>query len=185
MDGEGMLDSLIPLFLDKPLAQGVGIAALLVGSSAFTQRNDQRLRYRLTLFCTVMGVHFLLMGTVAAAVSAWFSGGRTLISSRTRSPWIMTAFLLLVWGIGLANVEAPVDWLPMIGTSVGTWALFREQGIRLRLLLFSGTLCWLTHNLLIGSIGGSLIEASFLCINSHTIYCLWRYGHSHPANAHV
>ncbi len=36
--------------------------------------------------------------------------------------------------------------------------------------MLAGGLCWTSHNILIGSIGGSLIELSFLFVNCHTMY---------------
>ncbi|WP_197069639.1 YgjV family protein, partial [Aeromonas media] len=41
--------------------------------------------------------------------------------------------------------------------------------------------CWTSHNILIGSIGGSLIELSFLFVNCHTMYRMWRQPQSSPA----
>lgn len=169
-----LLHPLLTLVQTQPLAQGVGFLALLIGSSAFTQRNDERLRRRLTLFQVAMSLHFCLMGANAAAFSAGLSCGRTVISGHTRHRGIMAVFLLLVWGLGVPNVHSAVQWLPLVGTTLGTWGLFREQGIRLRLCMFAGALCWVTHNAAIGSVGGTLIETSFLFINGHTIYRLWR-----------
>jgi len=120
------------------------------------------------------------MGAGAAALSARLSSGRTPVSSRTRNIWLMTVFLLVVWGVGLPKVSSAIQWLPLIGTTLGTWGLFREQGIRMRLCMLSGTVCWVTHNFAIGSIGGTLIEASFLLVNSHTIFRLWRQTEAVP-----
>jgi len=182
MDGMGMLDSVIRLFLDKPLAQGIGVVALVVGIGAFMQHSDRRLKQRLTLFQVAIGSHFWLMGSPVAAFSVWLSACRTVASGYSRSPWLMVGFLLLVWGLGGPRVTMAVQWLPLIGTSIATWGLFRERGIRLRLSLLSGALCWVTHNFLIGSIGGTLIEASFLVVNSHTIYRMWRGAEPAPAS---
>jgi len=178
---DSFFGGLIRLFLAQPVAQGVGLLALLIGISAFIQRSDQRLRLWLTLYQVAIGIHFWMMGAGAAALSAWLSSGRTLLSSRTRNLWIMTAFLLLVWGVGVPKVTMAIQWLPLIGTTLGTWGLFRERGIRMRLYMLSGTVCWVAHNFAIGSIGGTLIEASFLFVNSHTIFRLWRHTESVPA----
>ena len=93
----------------------------------------------------------------------------------------MLLFLLLVWGLGIPGITSPVQWLPILGTTIGTWGLFRAQGITLRLSMLAGGLCWTSHNILIGSIGGSLIELSFLFVNCHTMYRMWRQPQSSPA----
>ena len=144
------LQTVIELFAANPLAQSVGLLAFGVGIATFVQRGDQRLRTLLTLYCIVIGVHFFLLGAIAAAYGAWLSG------------------------LGVPNITQPIQWLTVIGTTLGTWALYREQGIRMRFLLLMGTVCWVTHNVVVGSIGGALIEGCFLFVNTHTIYRLWR-----------
>lgn len=174
-----MIDShwLTPLWTllkQQPLAQGIGLAAMLVGISAFRQRDDERFRLRLGLYQAAIALHFLLMGASTAALSAGLSCARTAASGHTRSPWVMLFFLMLVWGLGIPKITSAVQWLPIMGTTIGTWGLFRAQGIVLRLSMLAGGLCWTSHNILIGSIGGSLIEVSFLFINCHTMYRMWR-----------
>lgn len=166
--------ALIELFAANPLAQSVGLLAFLVGIATFIQRSDQRLRILLTLYCVVIGAHFFLMGGQTAAYAAWLSGLRSFVSTRTRHIAVMSLFLIVVWGVGVPNITQPIQWLTIIGTTLGTWALYREQGIRMRLLLLMGTVCWVTHNFVVGSIGGALIEGCFLFVNSHTIFRLWQ-----------
>ena len=169
------------LFQQQPLAQGIGLAAMLVGISAFRQRDDGRFRLRLCLYQAAIALHFFLMGASTAALSAGLSCIRTTASGHTRSPWVMLFFLILVWVLGIPQITNPVQWLPIIGTTIGTWGLFRAQGITLRLSMLAGGLCWTSHNILIGSIGGSLIEVSFLFVNCHTMYRMWRQPQSSPA----
>jgi hypothetical protein len=168
------LQTVIELFAANPLAQSVGLLAFGVGIATFVQRGDQRLRTLLTLYCIVIGVHFFLLGAIAAAYAAWLSGLRSFVSTRTRHFAVMSLFLAIVWLLGVPNITQPIQWLTIIGTTLGTWALYREQGIRMRFLLLMGTVCWVTHNVVVGSIGGALIEGCFLFVNTHTIYRLWR-----------
>ncbi|MFB0974885.1 MAG: YgjV family protein [Tolumonas sp.] len=168
------LHDIAELFAANPLAQSVGLIAFGIGISAFVQKNDHRLRLFLTMYCAVIGLHFFLMGSSTAAFAAWLSGIRSFVSSRTRHVAVMTFFLVLVWVLGIPNISQPIQWLTIIGTTLGTWALYREQGIRMRLLMLMGTICWVTHNFVIGSIGGAMIEGSFLFVNSHTIFRLWQ-----------
>ncbi|WP_256929519.1 YgjV family protein, partial [Vibrio parahaemolyticus] len=59
------------------------------------------------------------------------------------------------------------------GSSVATWALFSKQGITLRSLILFNSFCWVSHNLWLGSIGGSLVESTFIVTNLLTIYRLF------------
>lgn len=170
----GWLAPVWTLIQQQPLAQGIGLAAMLVGVSAFLQRDDKRFRLRLCLYQAAIAFHFAFMGANTAALSAGLSCGRTIASGRTRSPWVMLFFLVLVWVLGIPGITSPVQWLPIIGTTIGTWGLFRAHGIALRLCMLVGGLCWTSHNILIGSIGGSLIETTFLFVNCHTMYRMWR-----------
>jgi len=176
------LHALAVLFAANPLAQSVGLLAFVIGISAFVQRNDQRLRTFLTLYCIVIGAHFFLLGAHTAAYAAWLSGFRSFVSTHTRHVVVMCFFLLIVWVLGVPNITQPIQWLTLIGTTLGTWALYREQGIRMRLIMLMGTVCWVTHNFVIGSIGGALIEGSFLFVNSHTVFRLWRQRPAHITN---
>ncbi|WP_286701005.1 YgjV family protein [Aeromonas sp. 62-46] len=176
----GWLQPVWTLIEQQPLAQGIGLAAMLVGVSAFLQQDDSRFRWRLCLYQGAIAVHFLLMGASTAALSAALSCGRTIASGRTRNPWVMLFFLVLVWVLGIPGITSAVQWLPIIGTTIGTWGLFRARGLALRLCMLAGGLCWTSHNILIGSIGGSLIETTFLFVNCHTMYRMWRHPLANP-----
>lgn len=44
----------------------------------------------------------------------------------------------------------------------------------MRIGFLLGAACWLTNNILVGSIGGTLLEVSLMAMNSMTIYRLYR-----------
>jgi hypothetical protein len=114
-----------------------------------------------------------MLGLWAGALAAWLGTIRTYVSIRTKNIWVMSGFLMIVWVVALPNATTLVDYFPIIGTSLGTWAMFREKGLRMRCLMFFGTLCWLSHNFLVGSIGGTIIEAIFLVVNARTMFMLF------------
>jgi hypothetical protein len=175
-----LLNSLHSLFLQNPSAQLVGIIALVIGVSAFLQKNDQLLRRNLTIYTLLMGFHFMLLDLWASAITAWLGTIRTYISMRTRNVWVMLGFISVVLILAIPNAQTVVDYLPIAGTTFGTWAMFRETGIRMRLLMFLGTLCWLSHNFLVGSIGGTIIESIFLGVNATTMWKLFKLNRSLP-----
>ena len=166
--------ALAELFAINPLAQSVGLLAFGLGVLTFAQRNDQRLRVFLTVFCAVIGAHFFLLGAPAGAYAAWLSGVRSYVSMHTRHVAVMGFFLVLIWVTAVPSITKPAQWLAVIGATLGTWALYREQGIRMRAIILAATACWLTHNIAVGSIGGALIESCFLLVNAHTMLRLWR-----------
>ena len=69
----------------------------------------------------------------------------------------------------LGKLQHAMELLPIIGTVASTWALFRCKGLTVRCVMWCSTACWVTHNLWLGSIGGTLIEGSFLIVNGLNI----------------
>jgi hypothetical protein len=140
--------------------------------SAFLHRDDQKLRYYLTAFTFLMAVHFLMLGLWTAAIMALLGSARNYVSSLTNNVWVMLIFLFSAWVMAIPNSTEWVHLLPVLGVTFGTWAVFKEKGIRLRLFMSLGTICWLSHNHLVGSIGGAIIEGVFLVVNGRTIFKL-------------
>lgn len=150
-------------------AQGVGVFAFLVGITTFFNRNELRFKYQLSIYSAIIGLHFFLMGAHSAAAAAELNAIRTVISTRTRSNWVMLIFIALTLGFGGYSLQHAMELLPIIGTVASTWALFRTKGLTTRCVMWCSTACWVTHNIWLGSIGGSLIEGSFLLMNGFNI----------------
>ena len=132
------------------------------------------LRYYLTAFTLLMAVHFFMLDIWTTAIIALLGSARNYVSSLTNNVWVMIMFLLATWLMAIPNIS---DWghlLPVLGVSLGTWAVFREQGIRMRILMFFGSVCWLSNNYLVGSIGGAIVESLFLIVNGRTIFKLFQ-----------
>ncbi|MEL0552317.1 MULTISPECIES: YgjV family protein [Enterobacteriaceae] len=151
------------------VAQGVGVIAFCIGITTFVHRDEGRFKRQLALYSGIIGLHFILMGAIPAGMSAGLNAVRTLISLRTRSLWVMTIFIVLTLVLGLGKLQHPMELLPVVGTVASTWALFRCKGLTIRCVMWCSTACWVTHNLWLGSIGGTLIEGSFLIVNGLNI----------------
>ncbi|WP_226571667.1 YgjV family protein [Mangrovibacter yixingensis] len=156
------------------LAQGIGVIAFLIGITTFLNRDERRFKVQLSIYSAVIGIQFFLMGAFPAGASAELNAIRTLITLRTRSLWVMVIFIVLTLLSGSIHVEYWFEILPVIGTVASTWALFRCKGLTTRCVMWCSTACWLTHNVLLGSIGGTLIEGSFLIVNGVTIIRFWK-----------
>ncbi|EJB8584642.1 YgjV family protein [Vibrio parahaemolyticus] len=159
--------------MENGLAQGIGGIAFLVGVMAFWQKDDLLFRYQMMAFCFIMGIHFTLMGAAVAAIGVIINGIRSFASIKTQSRKVMWFFIALMWLMTLPNITHFFELLTVIGSSVATWALFSKQGIALRSLILFNSFCWVSHNLWLGSIGGSLVESTFIVTNLLTIYRLF------------
>lgn len=162
------------LLMKDPLAQALGLIAMLIGVSAFLHKHDTLLKRNLTLYTLLMGVQFVMLDLWASALAAWLGTLRTYISMHTRNVWAMWVLMMVILLLTLPTLNQLVGLLPIAGSLIGTWAMFREQGLRMRAFMFVGTLCWVSHNYLVGSIGGTIIEAVFLIINAKTMFALIR-----------
>ncbi|WP_234494244.1 YgjV family protein [Vibrio maritimus] len=159
--------------MDNLIAQAIGGIAFIFGVMAFWQKDDIRFRYHMTTFCFIMAIHFVLMGATVAAIGVTLNAIRSFISIKTQSRGVMWCFIAVMWGMTVPNVTSMFEVLTVIGSSVGTWALFSKKGITLRCLILFNSLCWATHNIWLGSIGGSLVETTFIITNLITIYRLY------------
>lgn len=180
-------------------AQAVGFVALFCGISAFTQKSDQAFKMRMTFFCFVEALHFLLLGAYSASFGCVVNACRSFAAVHTRSVWAMIFFLALLWSLGLFSLVG-FDWfvlkmswdfggfggvlktvfaepfriLPILGSTVGTVGLFLLSGVRLRLAVLACSALWLIHNVIAVSIGPSLMEIIFIVLNAVTISKLLR-----------
>ncbi|WDG11229.1 YgjV family protein [Vibrio campbellii] len=160
--------------MESWLAQSIGGIAFMVGVMAFWQKDDMRFRYQMMAFCFIMGIHFTLMGATVAAIGVIINGIRSFASIKTQSRKVMWFFIALMWLMTLPNITHFFELLTVIGSSVATWALFSKQGITLRSLILFNSFCWVSHNIWLSSIGGSLVESTFIITNLLTIYRLYQ-----------
>jgi hypothetical protein len=159
-------------------AQLVGYAAFLIGVVSFLQRDDRRLRAMIGLQAFSYAVHFFLLGSAIAAFASLVTCARALLSLYTRSRWVALGILVVNLTFGALTVRTLAGLLPVLASSAGTVAFFWFSGLTLRLVLLASTACWLANNVLVGSIGGTLLELFIGVANGITCYRLWRASRS-------
>ncbi len=155
------------------LAQALGFVSYGLGVFCFYQRDDRRLKIIMLIMNLNNTVHFLLLGAATASLGSILSVFRTGLALKTSKKSVAMVFILFTLLLGYAVADSWQDALPIIGTSIGTYALFCLNGIKMRLTLLCGTLCWLSNNILVGSIGGTMLEITLLIINTSTIRRLY------------
>ncbi len=79
-------------------------------------------------------------------------------------------FIALSFGLGWWLMTGPLSLLPIAASCIGTYALFFQSGVRMRALMLVGTLCWLVNNVIVGSVGGTVLEAAIAVTNGWTIW---------------
>jgi len=155
-------------------AQLVGYVAFAIGVYSFLQKDDRRLKATIGAQAFSYAVHFLLLGSIAAAAASLVTAGRAVLSLYTRSPYVAVAIIGVNVALGFLTATALAGWLPVVASCAGTVAFFFFEGISLRLILLFATACWLANNLILGSIGGTLLELFLGGVNATTTYRLFR-----------
>nr|WP_321385737.1 YgjV family protein [uncultured Vibrio sp.] len=155
------------------LAQILGFISFGLGFSVFYQKNDKRLKILMLIFNLNHLLHFLLLGSMISALGALLSAMRTTTAIFVSSKRVAAAFIVVSFVSGFWAAEQWRDVLPILGTVIGTYSVFCLSGIRMRVGFLLGAACWLTNNILVGSIGGTLLEMTVIVLNSMTIYRLY------------
>ncbi|MDC8772895.1 YgjV family protein [Roseateles albus] len=155
-------------------AQLFGYAAFALGVASFAQTDDRRFKIFMALECLSYALHFSLLGQPTAVASSLVSLGRSVAAIRSRSPWVAGFFIALSLSLGAWLQTGWLSLLPIAASCIGTTALFFLKGMQMRLLMLVGTLLWLANNLWVGSIGGSLLEATIAATNIMTLLRLRR-----------
>lgn len=150
-------------------AQVVGYIALALGITAFLQKSDDRLKLFNATQGLVYALHFVLLGNLPASSSSLLSSLRSFLALRYRS-WVLGAAIIVAnVGLGAAFARNTAGWLPVVGSSIATIAIFTMSGVPFRSVLLASTLLWLVNNILSGSIGGTLLELANATVNIWTI----------------
>lgn len=155
-------------------AQVLGYLAFVFGVGCFLQTDDRRFKQFMAVECLCYVLHFWLLGQPTAVASSLVSLARSVVAMRSRSRWLVLLFVGASLGLGAWLYQGWASLLPILASCLGTTALFLLQGLRMRLLMMVGTGLWIANNLIVGSIGGSLLELTVAATNGLTIWRLWR-----------
>ena len=156
------------------LAQLVGYVALIIGVTAFLQKNDRRLTLLVAMVSLAYILHFALLGNWPASGSSVVSCVRNLTALKTRSVVWAAVFIAANIAVGVWWAEGTSQWIPVAASCLATVAVFRMSGIPMRLVLLTCTMLWITNNILSGSIGGTVLECFIATANLTTIIRLAR-----------
>lgn len=150
-------------------AQIAGYIALAVGITAFLQKNDDRLKLFNATQSLIYALHFVLLGNLPASGSSLLSSIRSFLALRYRSRLLGAVIVVAIAAMGAATVRRPAGWLPVVGSSIATVAIFTMSGIPFRGVLLASTLLWLANNIITGSIGGTVLEVVNAAANITTM----------------
>lgn len=167
--------------MDQQLAaQALGFLSFVLGIYAFYQKDDRKLKIIMVIFNLNHLIHFILLGAVVSALSTLLSAIRTVTAIYVSSVRVAAVFILIGLSSAVYLGDSLYELWSILGMSIGTYAVFVLKGIPMRIAFLLGAICWLINNIIVGSIGGILLEATLISVNIITIIRLLR-EHSQSA----
>ena len=161
-------NEIVRLVSDHPVAQGLGLVALVVTCLSYQARTTRGIALRQTVAAFFWTVHMLLIGAWTGGLLNFLGLVRSCIysqhgarawASRPFWPWLFGALCVAsaVWS-GLVQGEGPRLMLSTGAQYLGCYALWTVRVRLARLLLVVVSLLWLAYDALSGSIPGTLCE---------------------------
>jgi hypothetical protein len=154
------------------IAQALGFVSYALAMSTFYQKDDRRLKIVMFIFNINHVLHYFLLGSNVSALSSSLSAVRTGTSIFTSSKYVAFVFIAVTASLGYSFAEHWWELWSIFGTIIGTYTMFMMKGIPMRVGFLLGSGCWLTNNILVGSIGGMMLEVTVMAMNLFTIYRL-------------
>lgn len=142
----------------------IGIA-ILTDTLSFQFKDRKKIVACLLVSCTLISVHFMLLGHWTAACLGLVAAVRFTSSIFSTSKKLMGLFVFTTIVISIFTFEGLLSILGCAGGIFGTVASFCKEDKLLRQLMLVGTSLWLVHNILAGSPGAVLMEVIFISSN--------------------
>ena len=161
-------NEIVRLVSEHPVAQGVGLVALVVTCLSYQARTTRGIALRQAVGSLFWTTHLLLLGAWTGGLlnllglvrgSVYSQRGERAWASRPFWPWLFGALCVgaAAWA-GLAQGEGPRLLLSAAAQCLGCYALWTFRVRLARLLLVVVSLLWLVYDVLAGSIPGTLCE---------------------------
>ena len=141
------------------VAQIIGFIAMICGIAACLHREDHKLKILMVAQGALLTIHFILLGAFTGAAGVCLAAIRAKLSMSPSNKRFAPLFYGMALILGILTYNSPVDILPVLANIIGTTAFFYAQDTKMRFLLLGGSITWLCHNLIVGSIGPSVMEA--------------------------
>jgi thiamine biosynthesis lipoprotein len=159
---------IVRLVLEHPVAQGLGLIALILTCLSYQARTTRGIALRQAVASFFWTTHLLLLGAWTGGLlnllglargSVYSQRGARAWASRPLWPWLFGALCVAAafWS-GLVQGEGPRLLLSTAAQCLGCYALWTVRVRLARLLLVVVSLLWLVYDVLSGSIPGTACE---------------------------
>jgi ASC-1-like (ASCH) protein len=149
----------------------IGIA-LVFDLASFQFKNRKRILICFAVAASLISTHFFLLGENTAGSVVALSAVRFVVSIFTTDKRLLWLFLGLILAAGVITFDGVEDVLSVSAMLLSTFSAFSAQDKRLRLFMMVASTLMITHNILIFTPAGIVLESFFLASN---LFAYYRY----------
>jgi len=147
-------------------------AALLTGYSI---KNDKRTKLVLIMSSLLFSVHFYMLGAFSGCAIMCVNAMRNACSVfwyKSKKVFLIFAFLYI--SSGYITYNSSIDLLPLMSALITCIGMFLLGGIRFRAIVIIPVIMWIIHNIVVGSIGGTIQAIILFFISLITVWRLYQ-----------
>ena len=155
--------------------QILGYVASAILLSGYAIKSDVKTKTVLIFSSVIFVIHFFLLGAFTASAVCAVNTMRNASSIFFhKSKAVFIVFAMLYIASGYFTYDTFIGVLPSIGALLTCAGMFLLGGIPFRVLVVVSTVLWLIHNIMVGSIGGTINFIILLLIGLVTIWRLYK-----------
>ena len=147
----------------------IGIA-FIFDLSSFQFKNRKHILICFTIAASLISAHFFLLGEYTAGSVVALSAVRFIVSIFTTDKRMLWLFLVLILLAGAVTFDGFEDSLSISAMLLSTLSAFSIEDKKLRLFMMSASTLMITHNILVFTPAGILLESFFLASNLFAYY---------------
>ena len=148
-----MIEKLIEIFLENPVAQIIGLIALVINIYSVIFLKNNKFLYWITIVSLVWGMHFYLMWLIVWAFINFVDIFKNYLAIKFKKDRnVMLLFILLYIIIWILTYQNIYSILPIIASIIWIYSFFFLEDVKLKVWYFFVVIFWFTYVLIWHSI---------------------------------
>lgn len=155
------------------LGQGIGVIGFIISAISFMQKDDRKMKNILGVSSVLVAVAYYMIGAMTGAGAIMVSAVRNFVAAQGfKSKLVYPFFMIVCLVVGYYTYQTPFDFLSIAGALCATTALFKFDGIPMRLLMIVSCSLWFTYDVISTAIGPMMMEFFNVVACIYAIQCL-------------
>lgn len=155
--------------------QVLGYVASIVLLAGYAVKQDRKTKTILIASSVIFAAHFFLLGAFTASAICAVNSVRNFLSVFLYQSKITFSIFTIFYAVGAYfTYNTPIDILPSLAAFLTCIGMFFLGGIRFRILVVIATVMWIVHNIVVGSIGGTINSVILFFITLGTVWRLYQ-----------